>query len=133
VGVLPLVHDVHDAQLVDRREEKIGRVDALVLELDEDAPPRLTAVLLGAPVRARRIGRVAVWLHRALRAIGRVRGSGVSRISFDLVRRIGENIQVDVDGDSLESLGGEQWLAEHIVCRIPGAARKRMHVEASST
>jgi hypothetical protein len=57
----------------------------------------------------------------------------VSRISFDLVRRIGENIQLDVDGDSLESLGGEQWLAEHIVCRIPGAARKRMHVEASST
>jgi sporulation protein YlmC with PRC-barrel domain len=118
---LQLVHDVLDAQLVDRRRRKIGRVDSLVLALEDGRPPRVAAILIGGPVRARRVGGWAVALSRALRSLGRVRRSGVSTIPFDAVRCIGDTIEVDVDGDTLEAGHLEAWLAEHVVCHIPGA------------
>jgi sporulation protein YlmC with PRC-barrel domain len=118
---LQLVHDVLDAQLLDRRKRKIGRVDSLVLTLEEGRPARVAAILVGGPERARRVGRWAVALGRALRSIGRVRRSGVSTIPFDAVRCIGDTIQVDVDGDELEAGHLESWLAEHVICHIPGA------------
>jgi hypothetical protein len=118
---LQLVHDVLDAQLVDRHRRKIGRVDSLVLTLEDGRPPRVAAILVGGPVRARRIGHWAVALERALRAIGRVRRAGVSVIPFEAVRCIGDTIQVDVDGDALEAGHLEAWLAEQVICRIPGA------------
>jgi sporulation protein YlmC with PRC-barrel domain len=121
VSGLKLVHDVLDAQLVDRKQRKIGRVDSLVLALEEGRPPRVAAILVGGPVRAHRIGRWALALERVLRSLGRVRRAGVSTIPFDAVRCIGDTIQVDVDGDALESNQLEAWLAEHVICRIPGA------------
>jgi hypothetical protein len=118
---LRLVHDVLDVQLVDRRRRKIGRVDSLVLALDDGRPPRVAAILVGGPVRAGRVGRWAAALERALRALGRVRRGGVSTIPFEAVRCIADTIQVDVDGDDLEAGHLEAWLARHFVCRIPGA------------
>ena len=116
-----LVHDVLDAQLLDRRKRKIGRADSVTLVLSDDAPPRVGAILVGGPVRARRIGGPFVLLSRALRAVGRVRRTGVTSIPFDAVRCIGDTIEVDVDGESLEAKHVEDWLAEHVICRIPGA------------
>lgn len=116
-----LVHDVLDAQLLDHRKRKIGRVDSVALVLSDDAPPCVAAILVGGPVRAQRMGRWAVLLSRALRALGRVRRDGVTRIPFDAVRRIGDTIEVDVDGEELDAKHVEDWLAEHIICRIPGA------------
>lgn len=122
MGVLHLVHEILDAQLVDRHDRKIGRVDALVLELRDDEPPRVAAMLLGGPVRERRVGRPMTWLGALLRAIGRVRSRGVSRIPFGSMCRLDECLHVDVDGESLEAMQVERWLAEHIICRIPGAS-----------
>jgi hypothetical protein len=122
---LHLVHDVLDSQLVDRRKEKIGRVDDLVLTLRDGAPPRVTTILIGGPVRAERMGKWMEWLGRLGRAIARLSGDGVSRIPFSAVRRIAETIEVDVDGGSLPSARVERWLAERIVCRIPGAEGTR--------
>lgn len=117
---LKLVHDVLDMQLVDRRKRKFGRVDDLVLALDEDRPPRISHILVGGPVRAERIGRAMVWLARGLRSLGRVKRVGVSAIPFEAVRRLAETIEVDVDGDELEAAHLEAWLATHVVRRIPG-------------
>lgn len=116
-----LIHDVLDAQLVDRRQRKIGRADSIALALSDNAPPRVAAILVGGPVRAQRIGRWATLLSRALRALGRVRRDGMTRIPFDAVRRIGDTIEVEVDGEELEVKHVEDWLAEHVICRIPGA------------
>ncbi|NUO37085.1 MAG: hypothetical protein HOQ31_00615 [Gemmatimonadaceae bacterium] len=120
-----LIHDVLDAQLVDRRQRKIGRADSIALALSDNAPPRVAAILVGGPVRAQRIGRWAVLLSHALRAVGRVRHNGVTRIPFGAVRRIAEAIEVDMDGDGLEVKHVEDWLAEHVICRIPGAGDER--------
>src|SRR3954468_21081815 len=61
---LHLAHDLLDAQLMDRRGERIGRVDELVLELREGEPARVVAILVGGTPRAERIGHWMVWLRR---------------------------------------------------------------------
>lgn len=120
MGRLLLVHDVLDIQLVDRHNEKIGRVDALVLELEVGAPMRVKTILVGGPAREERIGRWAVWLGRVFRG-GRSAKAGLSEIPFSTVRRIAESIIVDVDAGTLPSEQLERWLCEHIVAKVPGA------------
>ena len=122
---LSLVHDVLDAQLVDRREEKIGRADGLLLELREGKPPRVTTVLIGGAARAERIGGWMTWLRRGFRRLMRRKEECVSRIPFSAMRRVGDTIQLDVDGETLASGHLERWLAKHVVCRIPGASGER--------
>jgi sporulation protein YlmC with PRC-barrel domain len=118
---LQLIHDVLDVQLVDRRNRKIGRVDSLLLAIEDGRPPRVATILIGGPERARRIGRWAVALGRMLRAVRGVHGGGVSAVPFDAVRCIGDTIQLDVDGDGLEAGRLEGWLADHFIRHIPGA------------
>jgi hypothetical protein len=117
---LHLVHDVQDIQLVDRTKQKVGRVDALVLQLEDDEPLRVAAILVGGSPRAQRIGR---WMEKFWTAWRRIRHveAKVSRIPFAAVRCIGESIEVDVEEEALPSEYRERWLKEHIVCRIPGA------------
>jgi len=121
---LDLRHDVQDAQLKDRHRESIGRCDSLVLELRDGLPPRVAAMLIGGAVRRERVGRWMVVLGRLLPG-ARSRAPAVSRIPFAAVRSIGTSIEVDVLRDELPSEHLEQWLAKHVVCRIPGAEQKQ--------
>ena len=61
-----LVHDVLDRVVVDRNEKHLGRVDGLVLELRDGAPPRVAYVEIGAETASRR---VAGWLTRLTQAL----------------------------------------------------------------
>ena len=121
MGTVNLAHDVLDAQLVDRHKEKIGRVDQLVLELRDGKPPRVAEIVVGGAARARRVGGWMVALRRAARALTARGEEHESRIPFDNVRRIADTIQLDVEETELASEHLERWLAEHVVCRIPGA------------
>ena len=117
-----LVHDVLDACLTDRNGRKIGRVDALVLTLAADQPPRVTAILIGGPVRAERVGKWMVKLRGAISAVlHRDRDFGVSRVPFSAVREIAETIDLDVDGTTLPSGHLERWLGDRIIGHIPGS------------
>jgi hypothetical protein len=122
---LHLVHDVLDAQLVDRRQLKVGRVDALILELETGRPPRVAAICIGGRERAHRIGRWMVWLSGVVRAIARLQLRGASRIPFSAVRCISDTIEVAADARELEAGHLEAWLGEHVIGRIPGARRKK--------
>ena len=125
MGALRLFHDVIDAQLVDRHQEKIGRVDELLLELEEGKPPRVATIVIGGAARARRVGRWMVACHRAVHALFGQREEHKSRVQFEAVRCIADTIEVDVEADALDSMHLEQWLATHIICRIPGASGER--------
>ena len=125
MGAVHLAHDVLDAQLVDRVQEKIGRVDALLLEIEAGRPPRVATIVIGGEARAQRVGRWFVALRHAWRAMFGQREEHVSRIPFDKVRRIGDTIELDVEERSLDSEHLERWLKEHVVCRIPGAGGER--------
>ena len=122
---LHLVHDVLDAQLIDRQRQKIGRVDALMLDLENGRPPRVATICIGGRERAHRIGRWMVRLSRVMRAIARRQLWGARRIPFSAVRCIGDTIQVDADARELEAGHLEEWLANHVIGWIPGARRKK--------
>ena len=121
---LHLVHDVLDVQLRDRTGQKIGRVDAVVLELEDGKPLRVATILVGGSVRAQRIG---TWMAALTDSWRRMRSvdAKVSRIPFALVRRVAESIDVDVAEETLPSEYRERWLRTNIVCRIPGAEGDR--------
>lgn len=125
MGAVHLYHDVIDAQLVDRHQEKIGRVDELLLELEEGKPPRVATIVIGGAARARRVGRWMVACHRAVHALFGQREEHESRVPFEAVRCIADTIELDVEGKTLDSMHLEQWLATHIICRIPGASGER--------
>ena len=116
-----LVHDVLDAQLMDCKQQKMGRVDGLVIELRDDEPPRVAELLVGGSVLAERIGRWMVALTGALSRLLRIEAE-VTRIPFERVRVIGSCVELDLDARSTNTLRTERWLDEHIVCRIPGGA-----------
>jgi hypothetical protein len=119
-----LVHDVQDAQLLDKRQAKIGRVDGLVLELRDGQPPRVAAILIGGSVRDARIAAWVLALTRVFRRVMRMKLDVVSRIPFSAVREISDVVEVDVEEESLESEHVERWLCEHVVRRIPGGDRE---------
>jgi hypothetical protein len=118
---LHLVHDVQDAQLHDRKHRNIGRVDGLVLEFQEGRPLRVATILVGGPIRDERIGRWVLGLTRLLRKFARMKSDGVSQIPFSAVREISHCVEVDVDGQTLESEHLERWLCENVVRRVPGS------------
>ena len=120
---IALVEDVLDSQLLDRRKRKIGKVDGIVLVLEDGAPPRAAFLESGAEVAAsnvhRRLGRFVGWLR------DRIGGGplGTVRIPFGAMRKIGIDVVVDEDGDELGSYALEKWIADRVLARIPGSAR----------
>ena len=121
---LHLVHDIQDAQLLDRLHAKIGRVDGLVLELEDGKPLRVATILVGGPIRDERIGGWVLALKGLLRGLVRMKSEGVSRIPFRAVREISDVIEVDVEEEALGSEHVEQWLCDHVIRRIPGGDRE---------
>ena len=116
-----LVHDVLDAQLVDRTRQKMGRADGLVIEIRDGQPPRVAAVLVGGSILAERVGR---WMSALSSGVLRIlhAESAVTRVPFERVRVIGSCVELDLDAGTTNALRTEKWLDDHVVCRIPGGA-----------
>src|SRR5437762_7806215 len=63
--MMDLVRDLLDAQLVDRQDRQIGRVDGVLLEVRDGEPPRVAAMEVGAITLARRLHpALGRWLRR---------------------------------------------------------------------
>ena len=66
---MDLVRDLLDKKVLDRNGRDIGRVDGIVLEIRDGAPPRVAGIELGPEVLAHRVspvlGRLAVALEHA--------------------------------------------------------------------
>lgn len=118
-----VVHDLLDAQIIDRHGRRIGRVDGIWLEISEHRPPRITAVESGIATVARRINRrwgqcVRMWIVRRYPRLRSV------RIGVALWRRLDVDLHVDVDARQNRAfLLFEKWLARVIVSRIPGGSK----------
>jgi sporulation protein YlmC with PRC-barrel domain len=117
---LELARDLLDQQVRDADGEKMGKVDGVVLELREGAPPRVAAIEIGPVTLARRIHPVLGRWARALEV-----GCGVAhetplRIPMAKVTEIDVDVKVDLKAKDTTAWEWERWLAEHVVERIPG-------------
>jgi sporulation protein YlmC with PRC-barrel domain len=123
MGALRIVHDVLDLQLCDRHQRRMGRVDSVVLELHDGTPPRIARLMVGGTVLAERVHpRLGRWAA-ALRRRWGTHDASPTRIPWSSVRSIGSMVEVDVDSEATLAMAWEQWLREHLICRIPGAGR----------
>jgi sporulation protein YlmC with PRC-barrel domain len=108
-----LIRDVLDKQVLARNGVKLGKVDAIVIELDGKAAPKVAFIEMGAAVLARRLGS---WPGAACRSLGIGKPR---RIPWERVSKIGLNIEIDVAADELT--GWQRWLRDRVIRRIPGA------------
>ena len=111
--------EVLDQQLVDRTGVNMGKVDGVVLELREDLPPRVAAVLTGGHLLARRLHpRLESWMRRLTRGWGPGSHDPI-RINWSQVKKIG--VDVKVDFEAARAIPWEHWIRDRITGRIPGA------------
>jgi hypothetical protein len=120
---MDLIREVLDKQLVDRNEDRLGRVDSIVAELREDAPPRVVQFELGFVPLSRRISvrleRLAAALHKRFA----VRRSARYGIPWSQVTDVTmHHIQVDVIADETVAYDWERWLRRHFVKRLGGGS-----------
>jgi hypothetical protein len=117
-----LVRDLLDTRVVDRNGRDLGRVDGIVLEMRDDAPPRVIGIEVGAGVLAHRIhpllGRLAVAVRYALT------GAIASPVRFNVgdLLDIGDPIKADVAFGETSAAAVEQLFRRWIRV-IPGAKR----------
>ena len=118
--MMRLAAELLDKQLIDRRGEPCGKVDGIVLRID-DGPPRVVALEVGCVTVARRLGaRCERWARRLVdRAAGRIRGA--YRIPWHRIVRIGKDVHVDLDASRTAMMRAERWLRAHFIRLIPGA------------
>ena len=119
---LELVRDVLDEQLVDESNVPIGRVDGIVLVLDDDAPntpPRVEGLESGITVAARRVNqRLAEWTAAVGRRIGLRRGQPVW-LEWSAVKSFGIELKADASAQKPEALRWETWLRDRVVRHVP--------------
>ncbi len=107
-----LIRDVLDAELVDRKQLRLGKVDGIIAELRPGRPPLLKWIESGWPVKARRLHpRLGAWVARYL---------PVYRIAWEKIRDIGVDTEVDIDGARTKLMSSERKL-RRIITRIPGS------------
>jgi hypothetical protein len=118
-----VIRELLDKQLVDRDEERIGRIDGILAEVSEGSPPRITELELGFVTIASRIGprfqRFAEALHRRWS----VRRSMRYHIPWTLVKDVkAHHVQVDVCVEDTAAFDWERWLRNNVIGKIPGAS-----------
>ncbi|MEO8193032.1 MAG: hypothetical protein ABI681_04220 [Gemmatimonadales bacterium] len=116
-----IVRDVLDKKLLDADECVMGRVDSIVLGYPDGRQPRMVRVEIGGPLLA---AHLASWLVRPVEWLGRNFGPrrrvNVS-VQWSHVKKMGRDLHLDIRADDTEALAWENWLAEHVIGRIPGS------------
>jgi hypothetical protein len=118
---MQVIRDILDKQVVDREQTKIGKVDGIVAELGENAPPRIVFVEFGAVALARRLGpRMRRWVARLAEKLGGPQRREPHRIAWNKVRDIGVDIEFDIDVRDTAIFDWQDWLRRNVIRRIPG-------------
>jgi sporulation protein YlmC with PRC-barrel domain len=118
------VLELLDRQLVDRDGRLVGKVDDVEFTIDDepDARPRVTALLAGLGALANQIGGdTGAALAAAERRLAARRDRQPSRVDIATVTEIGSAIELDANGDDLDTNRGERWVRDVIIDKIPGA------------
>jgi hypothetical protein len=116
-----LVRDLLDKKLVDRNGRDMGRVDSIVVEIRDDAPPRITALEIGPAVLAYRIapvlGRIVSGIEHAF---GLDEGRPL-RVPVSKILTVTDHVKVDLAAGQTSAAAIEQHVRRW-VGRIPGSS-----------
>jgi len=116
-----LVRDVLDKQMVDRQQNRMGKVDGIVLSLSDGEPPKVVFIEIGSLTLARRLGRRPYqWLLRLRQLAGAEDAARVFRVPWVKVKDVGLDIEVDIDWHETPLKQCQDWLKRHVVKWIPG-------------
>jgi hypothetical protein len=116
-----LARDCLDKEVFDRHGERMARIDGIVIELDGNRQPRVTAIEIGAATRVRRLDtRFARWIARLAMRLVDAPGDPY-RIRWPALRRADDGFHVDVDATDTPARASENWLREHVIGRIRGS------------
>jgi sporulation protein YlmC with PRC-barrel domain len=119
--MLRLVHDILDKQVKDIDGENAGRVDGIVLELRDGAPPVVRYIEISPITLLSRFSeRLARWYARHDAKLRIDRGRPF-RVPWGHLQRQGPTITIDLDVEATPINALEDWLRVKIVERIPGA------------
>ena len=114
-----LVRDILDNQLLDVTGQNAGKVDGIVLELRENAPPLVRYVEVGPITLARRLNRrLGDWIARLDRRFGPGRGVPI-RIPISRIVLDSPSLRIDFDADATPLMALERWLRRTIIRRVP--------------
>ena len=117
----PIVREILDKQVVDSKDNKMGRVDGVVLELRPGKPPRVTFLEIGAAECTRRLSKIfSAWVASIQRR-WKVKEEDPFRIPWSKVLDIGIDVKVDYEAEKTPADAWEKWIRDHIIKKIPGA------------
>lgn len=121
---MKLVRDVLDKQIVDRKQVKMGKVDGLVIALQDGEAPRVACLEIGAVALARRLGsRIGRWASHLGERLGGAQHREPYRVPWTKVRdvRTEGDIDLDLSVEETPVFNWQAWLRDHVITRIPGA------------
>jgi sporulation protein YlmC with PRC-barrel domain len=113
-----LTRELLDMQLIDRRGNRMGRVDGIVLELRAGQLPKVAFIETGGDAPWRRLGhRLAGWARAILNLLpGR---DEPTRIPWPAVLNIDADVHVSMDAAETPVMALELWLREHFMRHMP--------------
>lgn len=108
-----------DRQVVDRDGRLVCKVDDVEFERGADGSLYIAKILIGPRALGRRLGgRLGVWV----RSIGeRLSNDPMPSIDFAQVSEIDSAVELSATRDDLDVTPLDDWVAKHIVGRIPGS------------
>ena len=114
-----LIRDVLDHQMIDRKDDPMGRIDGIVVEVEDGQQPRVVELQGGIVVLGERLGRrIGKWVKLFAMRWGLVRGER-TRVKWCDVRWAFSEIKVDVDGCQMPALEWESFLREKVIAKLP--------------
>jgi hypothetical protein len=112
-----------DRQILDADSMLAGKVDDLEFEQSNKGYPYVTTILSGLGALGPRLGgRLGRWFTAVHRRLHPDPEPGPARISFGVVKRIDNHVELTVRREDLENQELEAWVRDHVIAHVPGAS-----------
>jgi sporulation protein YlmC with PRC-barrel domain len=121
---MDLVRDVMDQKVLDREDCEMGRVDGLVMQIEERSQPRITHIQIGGTTLWMRLHPAFARLAARLARVWGPKRADPVRIPWSRVMTIGRDIKLNVRARETGAIDWEIWIARHIIERIPGGGHE---------
>ena len=117
---MDLIRDCLDKQLDDRNKRRMGRVDGIILDVQDGRQPRVAYVEVGVKTVLNRLSpRLANVIAGWMKKLGI--DTDPYRIAWGKMRVGLNKVEADVEAEKTPALEWELWLRKKVIGRIPGA------------